>query len=276
MKTMLFYERLVPLDRVRHAALRLRAAQGPSTRDTNSVPLLASELPAGARSFPVIFAQLADGVIAPVALLGLRPGQNLFSSGETGSDWEDGRHVPAFARRYPFVLDNDLNVLIDEEFAGFDEDAGERLFEEEGSDGPALRHALAFLRGYEEEQARTRTFVEMLTRHDLLVASTITVSPAEGSPFTLEDVLLVDDARLAALEDVAIGELVRSGAMLLIDAHRVSLGWLDELNRRRADREAGGSAAPDGQATGSPETARNQEESAPATADTTAATQENR
>lgn len=237
MKAMLFYERLVPLDRVRHAALRLAPAPGPSLCDTNSLPLLSSELPAAARSFPVVFAQLADGVIAPIALLGLRPGQNLFSVGEVGVEWEGGRHVPAFARRYPFVLDSDLNVLIDEDYPGFGAEEGERLFEADGSDGPALRHALAFLRGYEDEQGRTRVFVETLVTHDLLVASTITVSPAEGAPFTLEDVLLVDEARLATLPDAALAELTRSGAMLLIHAHRVSLGWLDELNRRRAERE---------------------------------------
>lgn len=68
--------------------------------ETNSVILAGVEFSEAAKEYPIVFTQAGDKVV-PVALLGLRNEENLFVDGKGG--W-DGRYIPSFVRRYPFIL----------------------------------------------------------------------------------------------------------------------------------------------------------------------------
>ena len=97
---LLIYEKAVPVSPQRHGDWSVKAgADFGFARHVNSVPLMAAEFPAAAAEYPVVFTG-TDNVM-PAILLGAREKENLFVA-EDGS-W-DGRYVPAFVRRYPFVF----------------------------------------------------------------------------------------------------------------------------------------------------------------------------
>lgn len=235
MSAMMFYERLAPLNRDVHARLKLRATGFTFAAKTNSAPLLAVELPEAARSFPILFVDIGQEQIFPIALLGLRRNQNLFV--DSAGVWEAGRYVPAFVRRYPFVLSNDLTVCIDENFEGLSEEDGEPLFTDAGENTPQLEHALAFLRGFHDEVDRTHALVKTLQALDLLKPVGLNVVPESGAEYRIDGLLVVDAEKLAALDDAEALKLFRSGELAWIQAHIGSLGGLDELNRRSESRE---------------------------------------
>jgi hypothetical protein len=233
----LLYERPVALSRDAHRDLRLRAngvAYTYASR-TNSVPLVCSEFQAALSEYPIVFAADDKNEVLPVALLGLRHNENLFVSPE--GSW-DAAYVPAFVRRYPFLLaakpaPDDFTVCIDEAYAGFcGGGEGEALFSEGGAEAPALKQAIEFLNHFHGELKRTQAFIERLKALELLIPRVIHFSPKNSSPCLLQGFTVVDEERLAALDDRQLGELARTGYMRWIYAHLLSLNNVTALSRR--------------------------------------------
>ena len=103
-----WYERPVLLDRERHRRRRVQPAGGFAfARRAHSLVLAAAEFNEACKEYAIVFTRSPAGKVVPVAMLGLRAGDNLFV-GEDGR-W-DARYVPAFVRRYPFVLANDAEA----------------------------------------------------------------------------------------------------------------------------------------------------------------------
>ena len=85
----LFYERPVALNRTTHRDLRLKAVNNIHfAAKAHSVPLTGVEFAPAARDFPILFAGNSIEDAGPMALLGLRQGENLLV-GENGF-WEQG------------------------------------------------------------------------------------------------------------------------------------------------------------------------------------------
>ncbi len=234
MPTMMFYERLAPLNRDAHGRLRAKLGSAAFAARANSVPLLVTEMAAASRSYPILFVDIGADQLFPVAMLGLSAGENLFVD-EEGA-WQAGVYIPAFVRRYPFVLASDMTVLIDEDYAGWSESEGEPLFNEDGSNSPALEQTLAFLRSFQDEVAHSQAFIASLREHELLKSANIAVPPPDAEGFTIEGLMLVDAEKLAALSDEAVLGLFRSGALQQIHAHLSSLEGLQSLEQRAAER----------------------------------------
>lgn len=243
---MLFYERLVPLNRDLHAKLKVRGGSFSYAARTNSSPLLMAEMDDAARNYPILFISIGQSQIFPIALLGLRDAENLYVAPDGG--WEEGAYVPAFVRRYPFVLTADMTVCIDEAFGGFDSEDGEPLFDEQGENAPSLQHAVSFLLNFHEEAERTRAFVSALQEHELLTPVSLNVVPADGSPaYRIDELQTIDETALAALSDEAVVTLMRSGVLAAAHAQKVSLKGLGELNRRSGSRMSAMPAPADGE-----------------------------
>ena len=236
MASLLFYERPVVLNVTTHLNLRLGRFSGDLafTANTNSIPLAGVEFVDAAREYPIAFTGTEGGSMFPIALVGVRHSENLFVS-PTGT-W-DGRYVPAFVRRYPFVLAekadaDDFNVYLDEAYPGFGAESGERLFTDAGEHAPLLKQALEFLGNYQGEIARTRRFVEKLQDLELLIPRVLQVVRNSEAPIVLQGFSVIDEARLLALADAALLELMRSGTMGWIYAHLMSLGNVARLSER--------------------------------------------
>ena len=147
-KTLLIYERAVPVSQARHGGSGVIAGDDFNfAKDVNSMPLLAQEFRAALREYPIVFAGAEDNIM-PAVLLGFAEHENLFV--EATGKW-NAKYIPAFARRYPYVFSSSddgktLTLCIDEEFNGFNEEGeGERLFDDEGEQTPYLKRLLKTL-----------------------------------------------------------------------------------------------------------------------------------
>ena len=93
-KQLIFYERIVPLARDRHATWAIRRdADYSFAAETRVLPLAFVEFESAARSLPIVFVR-DGGALLPAAVLGLDRNTRLDAAGR----WVDG-YVPAFARR---------------------------------------------------------------------------------------------------------------------------------------------------------------------------------
>lgn len=249
MKQLLIYQNPVPLNRQAHRSLRVRSTPGDMrfAAHINSAPLAAAEFGRAATSLPVVFAGASAETAVPAVLLGVRQDENLFVGPD--GQWDRAAYVPAFLRRYPFVLaekgdgTDDFAVCLDEGFSGLGTEEGEPLFTEDGEDSPLLTNALAFLGDYQREVVRTRAFTARLGELGLLEQKVVRVQPAGGSEFSLQGFFVVDEQRLRALAADDMHALMVSGDLGLIYAHLVSLSNVERLTQRMDQRAAAAAAA---------------------------------
>lgn len=191
------------------------------------LPLLTTEFCRAALHYPIVFAGEAK---SPVAVMGTITGENLFIN-EDGSFAEDA-YIPAYLRRYPFVLANEENgdrslVCIDRSATVLKEEAENALFEN-GAPSPHLQNAIEFLNAFEVDARRTNTFVDLLKEYDLFeVKHTIFMpNPVNGQPTeprTVADYYAISEAKFSALPEEAVKRLHDTGAMACIHAHFISL-----------------------------------------------------
>lgn len=244
MKQLLIYDRPVVLDRERHRHLRVStdALDFAFAAQVNSLPLAAAEFSRAARDYPILFAGAEAADAVPAALLGLRANENLMVDAE--GEWKDDSYVPAFLRRYPFVLAEKpagaegFNVCLDEAWPGLGAEEGEPLFAEDGSNSGVLDGAVKFLQEYQAHLQHTRAFTARLAELDLLIPRTIQVQPANGKPFALDGFFVVDEERVQALKGKPLHELLKSGYLGWIYVHLMSLSNVERLSRLLDQRMA--------------------------------------
>lgn len=242
----LFYEQPVSLNRNTHKDTCVA-----ETRDftfaarTWSVPLAGVEFGAAARYYGIVFGGSEASKAMPLAILGAREGENRFVD-NTGH-WKTD-YVPAFVRRYPFILmeskrdsgadeteqdearDEQTFVAVDQKY--IDEHPGtdekDRLFDADRKDTERMLPILKFLREFQSAMQATHSFVTRVAELDLLQRQRIQVVE-DGRRAVINDVFVVDESRLQALDADVISELAKSGALHWIYAHLLSLRNLDTL-----------------------------------------------
>src|SRR6185295_13483132 len=173
MSTLLFYDNPIALNSETHRNLKIKpSGEGLKfSRNTNSVMLAGIEFPEASKHFPIVFAKVTDQLVLPLAMLGFRDMENLFVDAD--GQWT-GEYVPAYIRRYPFVLAKagtgpQLTVCIDESYPGFGADEGQPLFDAKGESTDYLKGVLAFLQDYQAQLERTGIFLKTLRELDLLM-----------------------------------------------------------------------------------------------------------
>lgn len=237
---LLFYQDVVPLNAERHKDWHLKALKDYSFTDSvNSVPLMAVEFMNGSFDYPIVFAGDAEAVM-PVLLLGLRRSENVFVAAD--GHW-DGKYIPAFIRRYPFVFSRSEDgekfyLCIDETCPGFNQDdEGEVLFADENKPSDYTNSVLKFLTQYQSEFLKTQEICKKLKDLNLLEAKQAEATLPSGKKTTLSGFYAVDRSRLSTLPSEAIVDLVRSGAYELICYHLASLRNFNELRDRTSEQE---------------------------------------
>ena len=240
MSDSVYYEKPVLLDRETHRLRKVKASTSFGfARKANSLYLAAVEFSEAFKEYPIVFTRGGNGHIVPVAMLGLRARENLFVDDE--ARWTAG-YVPAFVRRYPFVLadlgSQAMGVCIDEAYAGLNDTEGEALFDTAGNDTPFLRNALEFLNRYQSEYQRTEAFCQRLEQAGVLVEMNAKADLVDGRSFMVGGLLVVDEARLMALPDATVLSLFRVGELHLVSMHLASLSNMKKLVDRMAQRQS--------------------------------------
>jgi hypothetical protein len=229
----LFYRSIVALNRDLHRDLRLQHGQEhfAFAKNTHMMPAVIDEFGVASRYLPIVFLPGAQQPTS-VFLVGLRPSENILVDDD--GRWTDG-YVPAFARRYPFMLGEVAQgtpvACIDEAFEGFSKSEGDRLFAEDGSDTPFLRDRLRLINDYFAAAKRTDVLLRTLDELQLLRPVTIESKLQPGSSAILHGFLTVDEARLNALSDADFLRLRADGLLPAIYAHILSLQSVDRLRR---------------------------------------------
>lgn len=240
---LLVYEEAVPVTKARHADWSVEVGNDYSfSSRVNSVPLMAVEFPNAAAEYVVVFGGTGD-VVMPAVILGLRAEENLYVSSE--GQWQ-GRYVPAFLRRYPFVFSSqdegkNFTLCIDEKFPGFNQDKkGERLFGEDGEPSPYTDNVLKFLQQYQLEFNRTRALCDKLKELNLLEPMQAQINLKSGEQRSLTGFSAVNRGRLKTLSSEVLADLARSDELELIYNHLSSMRNFEAMRERVSDE---GSAA---------------------------------
>ncbi len=254
------YGNLVPLDRVVHKNLRLRTDLpiAARTNDQNSLFLTVVEFADACKEYPIVFVRVGDApanasagapadaaaklTVAPLAVLGLKPGSNLFVK---DGKW-NGNYVPAYLRRYPFAMariegQDQVAVCFDEQWPGFGDKEGSSLFANDGQPTEFLVNARTFLENFEQEAERTRLICQQLVELDLLQDMRFEATLPDGEKINVEGFLAVDEKKLAELADDKVLQLFRSGLLSLIEMHRISMGNMNRLANAHATAKAAAS-----------------------------------
>lgn len=241
----LFYKSPQTLHVERHANWRLKSGDAAFTAGTPFVPIVASEIAAAARSYPVVF---ASGTAQPIAVLALEEGSNLFV--EDGR-WLPDHHIPAYVRRYPFTF------IATEEPKGFSLaiDAGSDRVAQGGEEGTALfedgkpskltAQALEFCAAFTRDAEVTRLFTDALTEKELLIDSRVDATLPNGRALGLNGLQIVDAKKFAALDDETVVAWHRQGLLALVQHHLASLDRFRALVDRQALRAVTGASPSD-------------------------------
>ena len=227
-----------PLNPQQHAGLGVHRSDTPFrfAATASAVPLQVTEFGPAGLSYPVIF---AGDDKTPLAVMSIRANENLFVTPEGG--FEPEAYIPAFVRRYPFVLANDnegqrMVVCIDRAAAFINPEGEIKLFEQ-GEPTEYTRNAIQFCQDFETERARTESFVKRLKDLDLFETGQANFTPrkedgAAGEPVQVAEYFAVSEAKLNALAPDVLIELRDTGALRQIYAHLDSLYIWDRLITR--------------------------------------------
>ena len=201
------------------------------SRKTHAIPVTVDEFAIVQRFYPIVFG-LGDNP-APLALVGLQEGSNLYLGAD--DQWEAGQYIPAFVRRYPFMLarlspqSDDLSLCFDDTAGQIVADEGESLFNgTEPTD--TTKSVLAFCEQFEQAVMRTRAFMEELAKLDLLMDGEVTIQ-REGltEPAVYRGFRMIAEDRLQDLRGDQARKLVKSGMLGLGYAHLFSLSLISGL-----------------------------------------------
>ncbi len=249
----LFYRQLEPLSLEKHRSLGVSQVSNPFSflADTHLVPLTVDEFGLAAVCYPIIFDTQTK---TPLAVMGLRPGMNVFLGADGSLDPEV--YLPAFARRYPF-----LPVLAGQQQAQAQTAEGERVvvcidraakmlssspelpFFEGDKPSRYTQEAIQFCREFDVLGRRTQEFVKLMEQHNLFELTPLALprAKADGTPdepVKIGEYLRIDEKKLNALQKETYLELRDKGVSAVMHAHLLSLGLWPKILSRAARIQA--------------------------------------
>ncbi len=215
--------KISPVSKSRHGSQRWKryASYEFAAKDTFA-PLVVAEFAKACIAFPIalVKSESGDGY-APIALLGLMQGQNLFVA--SNGRWVGG-YVPAVYRGHPFCLgrnpegqrllcvDEDSGLLISQGSVG-QEEKSEAFFDEAGQPAEAVTKVLGFLSQVDDNKEATTTVCDLLEVHKLIEPWPIIIKAPEGEK-TLDGLFRVNEAAVRALKSKAVTALHKENALM--------------------------------------------------------------
>jgi hypothetical protein len=243
----MFYENPVPLSKDKHEKFGVKQVGRPFDfmKTQHFLPLTAPEFGSAAASVPIIF---AGEERSPLAVMGIRSGENLFVTAE--GQFEQDFYMPAFARRYPFVLAGDeandrFVVCVDEAAECVTSKKPEQMFFEKDDTSNYTKEAFQFLQSFERDRQTTAQMVQVFKDLDLFEPKEMNFqgNNADGSlaeKQKIADYFAVSEDKLKALPAEKLAEFSQNGYLAVAYAHLVSLAnWqrLVNMTLRRASDE---------------------------------------
>lgn len=251
--TVLFYRQLEPLSIEKHRSLGVSQVSNPFSflADTHLVPLTVDEFGLAAVCYPIIFDTQSK---TPLAVMGLRPGMNVFLGADGSLDPEV--YLPAFARRYPFLpvltgnaeqqaqaQEGDRILVCIDRAAKMLSSTPELPFFEGDQPSRYTQEAIQFCREFDVLGRRTQEFVKLMDEHDLFELTPLALPRANadgtpGEPQKIGEYLRISEKKLNALPQDKYMALRDRGVTAVMHAHLLSLGLWPKILSRAARIQA--------------------------------------
>lgn len=241
----LLYTSLEPLSSSVHGKMKIRRVnKAAAIGSTHAIPVTVDEFPLIARHYPIIFAAGENPV--PLALMGLTEGVNTFIDDE-GKPIEANTYVPAYIRRYPFLLarirpdSDELSLCFDPTLESIgDHEDGERLFDDDGAPTETTKNILQFCEQFETAGQRTAAFLDDLKKSGLLMDGEVAIQPdGADKPFIYRGFGMVDEEKLRELSGDKLRKMNQNGMLPLLFAHLFSLSQIRDLFTRQVAQGKG-------------------------------------
>lgn len=222
------YTEVVPV--LKNHRIHHDAAAVPATlRASHALPISVAEMPQVARDYPIVFIRPNDGdQLRVVALLGLRPGENLFVDAE--GKWRGDVYRPAYLRRYPFCM---ASVHRDGEASGervvcvessaIDAERGQPVTDEAGTALPWWQETTHFLTEFEADLLRTEKVLDVIEKNGLLEPFSAQAVSRTSEVMNLTGMYRISEVELGKLKADTLRMLISKGVMGRIYAHLFSL-----------------------------------------------------
>jgi hypothetical protein len=234
------YKEVVPYLKTQKVRLLSPGEVPDFVRNGNAIPISLTEFQPVARDYPIVFTG-TEGALAPVAVLGLTSGENLFYA---DGKWAGGVYIPAYARRYPFCMAK-VNVnqveqkdrLICVEKTSIDEN-GEAMFDSKGAPSAKWKDLERLLGEYEADLERSREMCSIVSDYGLFEPFTMQATLRnQDKPMQITGMYRVVEKNLENLNAAQLKNLMRKGILPRIYIHLVSLENFGRLLDRRAGRQ---------------------------------------
>lgn len=192
------------------------------------VPFAFEELKRASFSMLILFYK-EDGNISPVALLGVRKGENLYVS-------PDGKwlspYIPAQYRGYPFALasikEDQMVLYVDRESGLVGENYELEFFDENGEPTKLMRDIIDFLWQVWQSRNRTLEICKIISDVGLMVPWRISLKTDSGE-HVIEGLWRIEEESFRKLDTFSLYRLPGKSALGVIYYHFVSLENLTVL-----------------------------------------------
>jgi len=237
---LLFYKQIEALSSERHANLGIREIENPFAflAGTHLVPLTVDEFITAAVCYPIIFDTQSK---VPLAVMGMRPGANVFFGADGRIDQEV--YIPAFARRYPFFTaaappkegEEPRSVVCIDRAAPMVTESPQTPFFSNGEPSEYTKNAIEFCRQFEALLQRTQEFVNLCDQYGLFELTPINIQANQDGQLQTQRIgeyLRVSDQKLKGLPKDTYLSLRDRGVDGVVYAHLLSQqNWGKIINR---------------------------------------------
>ncbi len=202
-------------------------------KNTAAVPITLVEMPIAMRDYPLLFIGETDLTLA--VIMGLKPDQNLFI--DQKNDWEADFYIPAYIRRYPFILaeqdqSQNLVLCIDDTRETVQKKTKDRFYQD-GVAADFVKNAASFAQNYFEAGIKTNDFCKTIKALDLLTPLNLDLVKDLG----FRRVSCIDEEKLKKLSDADYLSLKKKGYMAFIYAQLFSMNNWQNLYQRHLTKK---------------------------------------
>ena len=236
------YKEIVPLYKNNKVKLPAAGAVPEFCKQLNAIPISYTEFSVACRDYPLVFTSGDNGqTYAPVAVLGLTNGENLFLA---NGAWDKSAYLPAYVRRYPFCMARvnlnkveqaDRLICVEKDFV---DDKGETMFDAEGKALPQWQPIEKLLQEFEADLERSREMSAILSDYGLLEPFAMQAQTNAGAAMNLTGMYRVAEKKMEFLNASQHKNLIKKGVMGRIYAHLISLDNFARLLERKVARSS--------------------------------------